>query len=84
MDNTIKEIIEEIAEELNISKVKVENIIRHFFNWQRDSFINLKFSTYYWKYFGKFSIIKKRHDAYIKRINKTNKTIKIKDNGKNE
>lgn len=75
MDNTIKEIINEIAEELDIPKVKVKTVVYHFFNWQRQKFIELENECYYWKYFGKFKIIPSRYEKWK---NKQSKEFKDK------
>ncbi len=76
MNSTIRKIIEEIAAEEGISRPRVEHAIRHFFNWQRQSFIDIDYSGYYWRYFGKFKVIKKKYDKLINNETKTKESKK--------
>ena len=60
MDSTIEKIIDEIAEEQNIDREKVEFAIRHMCNWTRDMLIRLEHKSILWSYFGNFSVIESR------------------------
>ena len=59
-DPVLNEIVKELMEEFELSKGQTEKVIKHFFNWQRQSFVDLEYSDYNWKYFGNFNVIKKR------------------------
>lgn len=77
MDKIVEEIIQEIAKETNIKSSTVRKVVMHFFNWQRQSFIKLEYSSYYWRYFGKFFIIRKRYNKRLENEkNETNKQEK--------
>jgi len=65
-DPTLNEIVKELMEEFELPKSHVEKVVKHFFNWQRQSFIDLEYSDYNWKYFGNFKVIKKRLTKKIK------------------
>lgn len=77
MDRVIDEIIREIAAEKGITIKKTDHAVKHFFNWQRQKFIELENETYYWKHFGKFKVMKDRYNKHIE-------NQKTKGNGKEE
>ena len=82
-DNSLnRKVIEELSEELGISKQKIKHATQHFFGWQREAFDNVDYESYLWRYFGTFKVIPKRYEEHIKKqTNKTiNKTNKIDNN----
>lgn len=87
MDDVINNIIEEISEELNIEKDKVEKSVRVVCDWTRRNLINMEYPSILWNYFGKFSIIESRlkEDSEEKKVlEEFNKTFKkLKNNDKN-
>lgn len=82
-DSLNKKVIDELSEELGLTKTKIKHATQHFFGWQRQAFENLEYESYLWNYFGTFKIIPKKHKEYKnKQLTKTNKTDK--NNGKKE
>lgn len=81
-DEIINKINDEIANELNIDKDKVDYAIDNSFNWIRQSLIDLKYCGIFMQGFGSFEAIKKRLNeedikSYIEYKNK-NKNRKNK------
>lgn len=66
-DSLVSDVIKEISRELNMSESQVRHAIQHFFKWQREAFNELKYTKYLWNYFGTFTILPKRHDAWKER-----------------
>lgn len=66
-DSLNKKVIDELAEELGISKTKIKHAISHFFGWQRDAFDSLEYNSYLWRYFGTFTVIQSRYKHYLKK-----------------
>ncbi len=79
-DSLNKKVIDEVAEELNLSKSKVKHAVQHFFGWQREAFDKLEYKSYLWNHFGTFSIIPDRYEEHVRKENnkRNNKLKKIK------
>lgn len=72
MNDYNKKIIDEISSELNISKNKVEQVTKHFFNWQREKFIECENTEYVWTGFGKFKLMENKYNKFVENNNKLN------------
>lgn len=76
MDNHIENIIKKIAKESNVKEEVVSEVVKTYFNWQRDGMVNHTSKKFYLPYFGTFTLIDKKYQAWSnKKINITKTNI---------
>ena len=73
MEGKIKDIIKEVASELEITEFKTTKVVENIFNYLKNSMTKLEYEEYYIPKFGKFNIIKKRYEKYKISNKKTKK-----------
>lgn len=74
MDKHIEKVIKEVAVKLKVKEELVEEIVKNYFNWQRTNMIEHSQEIFYLPYFGKFSIIEKRYEAWLTSQKDNNKS----------